>query len=271
MIEPQDLSKLSTLPAEFVDSVGNELQNASIPWKAAYSDYQSGGWYVAQLRNSSGSTDQTRIDGGEPLDTPLLDQFPSLKRWINQSELDIRIVRLARIAPGAWMHEHNDNVGIGEDRLRLHIPIITNPNAVLCFAGVHARLESGFLWKLNHEKVSHAAANFGETDRTHLILDCRLNEALDKLLKQETLPPHCLKNLPLLDPRSQDALISKAKELIKEGNMADGEALLLKTFCQYDLQGQSSYELLVVAYQDSPGFEVRLKEWKERLNEVSSD
>jgi len=268
MINSNDLSQLSTLPSEFIDAVGKELESASIPWKEAYSDYQSGGWYVAQLRNSSGSTEQIRIDGGEPKDTPLLEQFPSIKKWINESLLDIRIVRLARIAPGAWMHEHNDNVGIGEDRRRLHIPITTNPKAVLCFAGIQARLESGFLWKLNHEKVSHAAANFGDLDRIHIILDCRLNEELTQLIKKENPPSDYLINLPILDQEDQKKLIAHAKELINTGNLEEGEALLLKTFCQFDLQGKSSYDLLVIAYQESPGFEARLESWRERLKEV---
>lgn len=256
------------MPAEFTDKVGAELKRASIPWNEAYSNYQSGGWYVAQLMNSSGSTEQLKIDGGEPVATPLLGQFPTIKRLLDETDLDVRIARLARISPGSWMHEHNDDVGIGEERQRLHIPIASNPDAVLCFDGAHVYLEPGYVWKLDHERVPHAAANYGDADRVHLILDCRVNEALQRLIDAERINPEAIRALPVLDDTSREELVSQARALIGRGENELGEALLLETFCLYDLQGRSCYDLLLAAYEGIEGAEDRARLWRERLKEV---
>jgi len=268
MISAHEISQLKPVPAEFNDAVGAELAKASIPWKEAYSSYQSGGWYVAQLVNSSGSTEQLRIDGGEPVATPLLAQFPAIRQLLTETELDVRIARLARISPGSWMHEHNDNVGIGEVRQRLHIPISSNPKAVLCFDGTHVHLTPGFMWKLDHERVPHAAANYGEDDRVHLILDCRVNEALQRLIDAESISPEAIRPLPILDDEARQELVSRARGLIEGGDSQAGEALLLETFCLYDLQGRSCYDLLLAAYEGIEGAEDRARLWRERLKEV---
>lgn len=268
MVSAKEISQLRAVSADVVDAVGAELSRASIPWKEAYADYQSGGWYVAQLLNSSGSVDHTTIDAGAPVPTPLLDQFPTIRRLLAETELDIRIARLARIAPGAWMHEHNDEVGIGENRRRLHIPLVTNSKAVLCFDGAHVHLERGYVWKLDHERVPHAAANYGDADRTHLILDCRMNDPLRTLLAGERMDPTAIQPLPVLDDTSRRALVAHARELIEGGNEVCGEALLLETFCRYDLGGRSCYDLLVDAYAGLDGAEDRVRAWQERLKEV---
>jgi hypothetical protein len=268
MITSKEISQLQEMPREFRDSVGEELRNASIPWKEAYSDYQSGGWYVAQLVNSSGRTDQLKIDGGEPVPTPLLEQFPSISRFLQDTPLDVRIARLASISPGSWMHEHNDDVGIQEQRQRLHIPIVTNKRAVLCFDGAHVHLDSGYLWKLDHERVPHAAANYGDDSRVHLILDCRVNAALKELMARETINGELVERLPVLEETERQQLIASARALITEGNVKQGEDLLLETFCKYDLGGRSCYDLLLAAYIDIEGAEDRARLWRDRLREV---
>jgi hypothetical protein len=268
MINSQEISQLKPVSAEFSDAVGVELSQASIPWREAYSNYQSGGWYVAQLLNSSGSTEQLRIDGGAPVPTPLLAQFPTIKQMLHETELDVRIARLARISPGSWMHEHNDEAGIGEVRQRLHIPLVSNPQAVLCFDGTHVHLAPGFMWKLDHERVPHAAANYGEADRVHLILDCRMNEALQHLIDGERISSDAVRALPVLDDQARQELVSRARNLIEDGDTHAGEALLLETFCRYDLQGRSCYDLLLAAYEGVEGAEDRARLWRERLKEV---
>jgi hypothetical protein len=268
MISAKEISQLKHMPTDFRDSVSAELAQASIPWKEAYSSYQSGGWYVAQLMNSTGSTEQLKIDGGAPVATPLLGQFPTIKRLLDETDLDVKIARLARISPGSWMHEHNDDVGIGEERQRLHIPITSNPKAVLCFDGAHVHLEPGFLWKLDHERVPHAAANYGDADRVHLILDCRVNEALRHLIDAERINPEAIRALPMLEDTAREGLVKQARGLIEQGKNDVAEALLLETFCLYDLQGRSCYDLLLAAYEGIEGAEDRARLWRERLKEV---
>jgi hypothetical protein len=268
MIDTTQISQICPIPEAMQEDLRTDLAQAAIPWREAYSDYQSGGWFVAPLTNSQGSSDQIKLDGGEPVPTPLLEQFPSVERFMTESELDFRLVRLARIEPGAFMHEHNDNVGIAEDRLRLHIPITTNPDAVLNFDHSNVHLGEGFAWKLDHERVAHAASNFGEESRVHLILDCRMNEALRELVGQEKLDPQFIIAKPLLGREERSQLVEEARELIRNGDRRAGEEKLLITFATRDLGEGSSYDLLLEAYETMPHERERYDFWVERLLEV---
>jgi hypothetical protein len=268
MISKQEISQLCRLPDELIADFLRELEAAQIPWKEAYSHYQSGGWYVAPLANSTGTVDQLRLDAGKPIPTPLYEQFPSIRKWLDASGLDICLVRLAKIDPNSWMHEHVDDVGINENRLRLHIPLQIDPEAVLCFDGVHIFALPGFLWKLDHERVRHSAANFGKSPRIHLIVDCRVNEYLQSLVSQDYLDDEAVRKLPILSVEAREILIQKSLVLLRENKQQEAEDVLLCSFNKLDLDGLSSYDLLCDLYsrRDDPE---RLQYWCDRLKLVT--
>ncbi|MCX6115290.1 MAG: aspartyl/asparaginyl beta-hydroxylase domain-containing protein [Proteobacteria bacterium] len=268
MIAKNDISQLTKVSEGVRQELAAELRAADVNWKQAYGEYQSGGWYVAPLANSQGSEDQLKLDAGAPCATPLLGRMPSVQRFLDSTELDYRLVRLARIAPGAFMHEHNDEVGIQQERLRLHLPITTQPDAVLSFDGVNVHAAEGYLWKLDHERVAHAAANFGKTGRVHLIVDCLVNDRLRELVAGEALDQSLVLPKPILSVAFKRELMACSIELLHAGQQQKAEDRLLATFSRFDLQGGSSYDLLIEMYESLPHYTERLEYWRERLKEV---
>ena len=108
----------------------------------------------------------------------------------------------------------------------------------------------------------------GEQSRVHLIIDCKVNDALKDLMARETINENLVQKLPALEEGARHDLINRARELITAGSVRQGEDLLLETFCTHDLGGRSCYDLLLAAYAGIEGAEDRARLWRERLKEV---
>ena len=66
--------------------------------------------------------------------------------------------------------------------MRLHIPVITNPEMEFVLNLVRVVMNEGECWYLNVNQP-HRVANRGATDRIHLVIDCVVNNWLrDQLL-----------------------------------------------------------------------------------------
>lgn len=277
------ISRLGALPERKVDEFAAEVNELKIPWNPAYSDYQAqaGGWETLGLLNSSGRSDQARIDGKTPQPTEVLSELPSVREYLlEESGYEILLARLARVAPGAWMHEHHDDVALGEEkRLRLHIPIETNPEALMTIrtsAGNQSvHLGRGEVWKLNHEQYPHSVSNFGAEARVHLIVDCLVNQVLMAQLEREYLPPEALVEHPTLTPKRKDELVGEAREAFlcaraagDETAMRQSVELLLSTFHQFNLEGGSSLELVCEMLRCAASEDPFRRYWTERLDEL---
>jgi aspartyl/asparaginyl beta-hydroxylase (cupin superfamily) len=91
-------------------------------------------------------------------------------------------VRLLRLAAGSKIKEHKDYfIGIDEGYVRLHIPLITNPLVEFYLDGERIVMNEGELWYLDFG-LKHSVFNGGAEDRVHLVVDCRVNEWLMKMI-----------------------------------------------------------------------------------------
>lgn len=120
-------------------------------------------------------------------------------------------------------------------------------------------MSAGYLWKLN-PSVSHAISNTGDGDRTHLILDCYINDALRDMLSSEFLQADLVKALPPMTENIRKEILARAKHHIESQGMKYAEEELLKSFHQYDLGQETSYDLLA-AFYEKIGFAERHKYW----------
>lgn len=281
MVTTEQLSQLRAVPADRVADMASDLEHVKIPWKEAYSDYQAGGWSTAPLLNSSGSVEQTRLDGRAPKPTSLYADLPHVRDFIEESQLDVLLARLAKVDVGAWMHEHNDEAGFNPEqrRLRIHLPLVTNRDATLSIAGAlgneNVFLKPFYLWKLDHENVPHSASNLGNEARVHLILDCHMNPKLRELIAAEQLDRDAIRTLPLLTADVEATIIQTARILYsqgqREGNpslMKGAEELIISLFHTFDLQGRSSYDILLDMFNGLDNVDARRAYWVARLREV---
>jgi len=78
--------------------------------------------------------------------------------------------RLVRVESGCGMKTHIDAVTKTQYAFKIHIPIITNSECILCVEQNEYHLELGFLYLFNQNSY-HSVSNKGKTDRWHMIVD----------------------------------------------------------------------------------------------------
>lgn len=264
------ISQLKPVDTKTLDTIAAEIQSAGVDWNEPYPEYASDGLKVATLLNPTG--EQYNFDYHDcaaPLATPLLNKLPSISKFLTDSNLQIMGSRLLRLDPGTFLHEHRDFVYLQEtQRLRLHLPIITNQQAFITSPGVNVHFKRGYLWKLDPKATIHSACNFGAEARIHLMLDCYGNPALAELLQSEKLDEDCLNNLPVFDSKEKELLLAKAQNELDAGNLKEAEETLLRSFCLFNLGQTTSYDLLFELFSRNKKYAERTTHWKARLKEV---
>lgn len=123
-------------------------------------------------------------------------------------------MRIARNNHDSWLWEHRDYVELDEEkkRLRLHVPLVSNPDAIMQFPQYKVHVAPGWIWKLD-PTVSHAISNTGTATRAHLILDCYTNRTLRNMRNNETLEEEHVHPLPRLNPEERTKLLTQAQDL----------------------------------------------------------
>jgi Aspartyl/Asparaginyl beta-hydroxylase len=141
-------------------------------------------WRILSLRSVGG--DPARTDpGGAGLtgfaDTPWLSKAPYLGAVIAAVPAPIRSVRLMALGVGTQVHEHRDGkYGFACGTLRLHVPVRTNPDAVVVIDGRSRHWEAGRLWFGDFGRP-HYVANTGDETRVHMVIDTLITRELVEL------------------------------------------------------------------------------------------
>lgn len=147
--------------------------------------YHDGGWSGVSLRSVGGKADALYPDpaaDGDYLDTAMLARAPYISEVLDSINCPKEQVRLLRLAAGSKIKEHKDYfIGIDEGYVRLHIPLITNPLVEFYLDGERIVMNEGELWYLDFG-LKHSVFNGGAEDRVHLVVDCRVNEWLMKMI-----------------------------------------------------------------------------------------
>jgi Aspartyl/Asparaginyl beta-hydroxylase len=279
----ENISQLKLVDSNWLDQITTELQEPATGleslWQEPYPEYASGSLKVATLLNPTGEQENFDYkDCKEPKATPLLRKLPSLASFLESGALNIMGARLLRIDPGTFFHEHRDFVYMEKiQRYRLHLPLITNDQAFITSPGINVHFQRGFLWKLDPKATVHSACNFGTAPRIHLMLDCYVNDHLANLLQGQFLDEKLKHRLPPLTGEKRSELIAAARLLLKESQgvktelIEAAESILLKTFCQFNLQAHganlTSYDLIFELFQE-PAYQERRNYWQQRLLEV---
>lgn len=99
-------------------------------------------------------------------------------------------VRLLKLAAGSNIRRHRDYyLGPEDGEVRLHVPIVTNPDVDFVLDDERVPMAEGELWFLNFNKY-HSVDNRSSVDRIHLVIDCVVNDWLRQLLESA---PGCAK------------------------------------------------------------------------------
>lgn len=264
------VSRLKSVDDSLLDAIQREVTAPDIEWHEPYSEYASPGLQVAVLMSPDGDENNfSWKDCKAPKQTALLNRLPVLKQLLEGFGFDIMASRLLKLQPGCYLHEHRDYVYLEQvPRFRLHVPIVTNPNAHIVMPGSAIHLTRGNLWKLNPHSAIHSACNFGSEPRIHLMLDCYVNEALQKLIDGEGLPAGSIKKLPMMTQSIRSRILDEGRQLLRGRRQEQAEDLVLRQFCNYNLGDDTTYQLLYELYGDISFYEQRLEYWRTRAQDV---
>jgi quercetin dioxygenase-like cupin family protein len=124
-------------------------------------------------------------------------------------------VRLMKLDAGAIIKPHSDHkLNFEEGEVRLHIPVVTNPQVKFYLEAERLVMEAGSCWYLNLAR-QHEVINDGPTARIHLVIDGLVNDWLAAYFhngahrqRAEALPP-----LPPFSPDDQRRIIAQLRHL----------------------------------------------------------
>jgi len=127
------------------------------------------GWSCLALRAHDGRVnDPTQGPAGAARwrDTPLLARCSYFRFVLGAlaERYTLASVRVSALEPQGRVAEHTDETA----PMRIHVPIVTNPEAVLELDGVEHRWQAGEAW-LGDFSRPHRAWNGGATRRVHLL------------------------------------------------------------------------------------------------------
>lgn len=256
----QQISQLFSVSAQSILAMKYEVQRVELPWREFYSDYQSSGWETVSLLNATGVVSDGTIRDGIGIATEALKQLPSIEKFLKDLNLKYMWVRLARLAPNSFLWEHRDYAELNDEpRLRLHLPLITNPWSQMVFPEVKVHMAVGSIWKLD-PKGPHGVCNRGYSERIHLLMDCYMDPKLKMLIQNEYLETDLMLSK---DSGDYKIIYQRASRMAKLGFFSAAESLLLKSFFEVRSPSGQSYDLIVRMYQEI-GLSDRAHLWREK-------
>jgi aspartate beta-hydroxylase len=138
-------------------------------------------WRVLPLQ-SLGS-DRTCTDPGGPgsidfADTIWRSKIPYVSSILDLIPAPLNAVRLMALGPGTISHSHADaKYRLDWGFVRLHIPVVTHPGAILLLDGVEHCWRPATLWYGDFSRP-HLARNMSSLTRIHLVIDALLIPSL---------------------------------------------------------------------------------------------
>ena len=235
-LDTMKLVKPAKTLIDYVDETAKLVNKLNIDFQVHYSNYNyKKTWSALSLRGFSKDVtfiekpsemndkwwDNHRNEKFEVQDTELMDYFFPVKQIMRFIPGEKERVRLMKLSKGnGALHRHTDLVdtdsGVADGKImRLHFPIITNPDVHFYSWKLDGTMdvvtmEKGQCWYLDTRKP-HAAVNNGDTDRIHLVIDVWANDELREMLMrekwetdQEPQPPEELPYDPYTNPNGKD-------------------------------------------------------------------
>jgi len=145
--------------------------------------HYKGRYQGVPLISVEGSTSDLTTHHGEDFKpTPLLERCPTFRAVLDEFECAFHRVRLMRLDPGAHIRRHVDPLdGRNIFIARIHVPIQVNDRVDFLLWGERVPMEPGECWYID-PAFPHAVTNGGDTPRIHLVIDCVVNDHINRLV-----------------------------------------------------------------------------------------
>ena len=172
---------------ETLQSETRELMDSNHWFPHLNQRHYTGNWNVLSLRSPGGNSKTIAaelMNESDFIDTPLMQQFPSVYKLIAGFQCPVMSVRLLNLKAGAIIKPHRDfDLCFEKGEARIHVPVFTNPGVQFFIEEEQLPFKEGESWYIN-ANLTHSVCNHGTTDRIHLVIDCTVNEWLKEIFDQ---------------------------------------------------------------------------------------
>lgn len=180
-----------------VKSIQKEIETLQTFWQPHLNrhDYE-GRWDVVSFRSPGGglNTLAESVNNEAYMDTPLLEQCPTVRSLLNSLQCEKLSARLLNLQAGAVIKEHTDKeLYFEKGEARLHFPIITNPFVEFYLDNDRLQMQEGSCWYIN-ANLPHRLTNKGSSNRIHLVVDCKVNNWLAEVFSKDYIQKSELSN-----------------------------------------------------------------------------
>lgn len=130
--------------------------------------------------------------------TELAASTPYFREIVDGLGCPVQVVRLLALPPGGHIKRHTDfftNFQFG--LLRLHVPIVTNPDVEFVIGDEPCNWQPGELWYGDFSQP-HSVKNAGAATRFHLVIDAEITERLLALFPPEVVEPERAKGISMV-------------------------------------------------------------------------
>jgi len=136
------------------------------PWRL-HPDKTNGNSALPLISADGGDNDDAT---GDMRPTPHLERSPYLQQVIASFGEVFGRSRFMRLAPGCEVSEHVDVHYHWFNRVRIHVPVVTNPDVLFYCDDQHRHMAAGECWIFDTWRLHHVQ-NRGPHARTHLVID----------------------------------------------------------------------------------------------------
>lgn len=135
-------------------------------WRAHPMGFEGNSSLILVSRNGEENEDFT----GPMKPTSRLQKTPYIRQIIANFNTVVGRSRLMRLAPGASVTVHTDSHYFWRHHLRIHIPIITDPDVSFYCDTEEVHMAAGESWTFNNW-LEHSVENRSDKTRIHLVID----------------------------------------------------------------------------------------------------
>lgn len=147
--------------------------------------YYEGEWKGLALRSTTGKTTQLfrpQDDTREATDTVILARCPYFQQVLSAFRCPILAARLLSLSPGSKIREHEDYfLGFEDGLIRIHIPITTDRRVEFFVANQRLEMREAEAWYIDFS-LPHRVSNTSDKERVHLVVDCVVNDWLERMI-----------------------------------------------------------------------------------------
>jgi hypothetical protein len=149
--------------------------------------YHKGEWTGIALHSMGGKESVFPSSPGMDRyqETERLLQTPYFKKILDELECPKEVVRLLFLPPDGHIKDHFDfHTNFQFGLVRLHIPILTNPDVAFVIDGQRMNWNPGELWYGDFSRV-HSVKNNSQMVRVHMVMDIQINDFVLSLFPED--------------------------------------------------------------------------------------